>query len=89
MVRREQPDYLSYLLRLWQVGSQSHFASAAGQVKWRASLESPHTSERWSFASLDELFAFLQVQTSQSDEVEVTKAAHLELNRETIGSSHE
>jgi len=52
----ERCDYLSYLLRLWRVGTE--------KTTWRASLESPHTGERIGFASLGELFAFLQQQTS-------------------------
>jgi hypothetical protein len=49
----EEPSvYHAYLLRLWRVQLQ-------GQTQWRASLESPHTSERQSFASLEQLFAFL------------------------------
>ena len=52
----ERRDYLSYLLRLWQVGTE--------KAVWRASLESPHTGERIPFASLDALFDFLQQQTS-------------------------
>lgn len=53
---QERRDYLSYLLRLWRVGKEN--------AVWRASLESPHTGERIGFAGLDELFAFLQQQTS-------------------------
>lgn len=53
---KEQPDYVSYLLRMWP-------ANGEGKVAWRASLESPHTGERIGFASLDELFAFLRQQT--------------------------
>jgi hypothetical protein len=49
----EEPnDYYAYLLRLWRTERQ-------GQTQWRASLESPHTGERQSFASLEQLFAFL------------------------------
>ena len=44
--------YHAYLLRLWRVQYQ-------GQIQWRASLESPHTGERQSFASLEQLFTFL------------------------------
>ena len=50
---KSQPRYLSYLLRLWQTGSQP---------AWRASLESL-TGERQGFADLEELFAFLKSQT--------------------------
>ena len=47
---KEQSDYLSYLLRLWQVSEE--------ETTWRASLESSHTGERKGFASLDDLFDF-------------------------------
>jgi hypothetical protein len=49
----ERPQYLAYMLRLWQDQDQ------AGP-QWRASLESPHTGERRGFASLEALFAFLE-----------------------------
>lgn len=52
---RERPDYLSYMLRLWR-------ARERGPPDWRASLQSPQTSERVSFATPDELFAFLREQ---------------------------
>ena len=45
--------YISYLLRLWKTKS-------GGERVWRASLESPHTGERKSFASLTNLFTFLE-----------------------------
>ena len=50
------PDYLSYMLRLWR-------AHERGVSVWRASLQSPQTGKRVSFATLDELFAFLREQT--------------------------
>jgi hypothetical protein len=52
---REQ-RYISYLLRLWQTRS-------GGERVWRASLESPQTEERKSFASLTDLFTFLEQET--------------------------
>jgi hypothetical protein len=52
----EQPDYLSYLLRLWREDGK-------GSTDWRASLESALTGKRYVFPSLMELFAFLQRQT--------------------------
>lgn len=52
----EQPDYLSYLLRLWREDSK-------GPTNWRASLESAITGERHVFPCLMELFAFLERQT--------------------------
>lgn len=51
-----QQRYLSYLVRLWQTGD-------SGRQIWRASLESPGSGERQGFASLKELFEFLERQT--------------------------
>jgi hypothetical protein len=51
----EQADYVSYLLRLWRENDE--------EKGWRASLESVHTGECKGFASLDDLFVFLQRQT--------------------------
>jgi predicted ester cyclase len=57
-----QPDYRSYLLRLWRIQG----ASSA----WRGSIESPHTGERLGFGSLNDLFAYLQKQTGAMPEAE-------------------
>ena len=45
--------YEAYLLRVWE-------SDQAGQLIWRASLESSDTGERRGFADLDSLFAYLQ-----------------------------
>lgn len=58
---KEQPDYASYLLRLWRTSGEE-------KTVWRASLESPHTGERLGFASLDDLFDFLRQQTGVSSD---------------------
>jgi hypothetical protein len=58
-----EPRYVSYLLRLWQVQSQE------GPV-WRASLEQASTGERRGFASLADLYAFLERETAPVDEDE-------------------
>jgi hypothetical protein len=52
----ESHDYYSFLLRVWQTSSH-------GKVVWRASLESAQTGERYGFADLASLFAFLEEQT--------------------------
>ena len=71
----EQPGYLSYLLRLWQVNGDggSHRGSGEShhideQAIWRASLESSHIGGRKVFASLDDLFGFLREQTGEQVE---------------------
>ena len=51
---KEQPEYLSYLLRLRRVSGQ--------EAIWHASLEDPHTGELHNFASLEEVFDFLRAQ---------------------------
>ena len=53
----QQQRYFAYMLRLWQVSSDR-------ELIWRASLESPHTGERYGFANPELLFAFLEEQTS-------------------------
>jgi hypothetical protein len=54
---REQPAYLSYLLRLWQV-------NGGRQGSWRASLKSASSGEQLVFASLEELFDYVRAQTT-------------------------
>ncbi len=49
--------HLAYLLRLWEVRD-------GDQRIWRASLQSPTTSERHAFANLEDLFDFLEDRTT-------------------------
>jgi hypothetical protein len=58
LMMKRPPGYLSYLLRLWQSGHKD-------RAVWHASLESPMTGERLGFASLKELFAFLEAQAEE------------------------
>ncbi len=51
----QEPRYLAYMLRLWQVRDNE-------KMIWRASLESPHTGERLGFANLEALFDFLSAE---------------------------
>jgi hypothetical protein len=60
-VSEERRRYVSYLLRLWQAQSQE------GLV-WRASLEQANTGERRGFASLADLYAFLEQVTASANE---------------------
>ena len=58
---KRQRRYLSYLLRLWQ---ESAGDLAGGDPPlWRASLEWPRSDKRQGFASLVDLFAFLERET--------------------------
>ncbi len=45
--------YESFLLRVWE-------SDQAGELIWRASLESTDTGERRGFTDLDGLFAYLE-----------------------------
>ncbi len=56
----EQPDYLSYLLRLWREDDE-------GKAVWRASVESSLSDERVGFAHPEELFEFLRRQTNEQE----------------------
>ncbi len=59
--QRQEHRYLSYLLRLWQT------KDGRKQV-WRASLERPGSEERLGFASIRDLFQFLEAQTEGHNE---------------------
>jgi hypothetical protein len=52
--------HLSYLLRLWRTGHKEN-------PVWRVSLETPGTGERQGFASLKDMFDYLQAQTEVLD----------------------
>ena len=60
---KQRRRYLAYLLRLWKEGA------APDPLQWRASLEWPQSGRRQAFASLEDLFAFLEdeIRSSQSD----------------------
>lgn len=49
--------YFSYLLRIWQTGSEE-------PSTWRVMLEDPHTRQTFGFESLDALFYHLQKLTA-------------------------
>jgi hypothetical protein len=54
----ESDGYQVYLLRLWRAHCQR-------QWDWRASIESPGSGERQSFASLDQLSIYLGEQSER------------------------
>ena len=60
----EKKVYVSYLLRMWQTGG-SKGADIREAALWRASLQNPLSGERFVFASLEELFCYLQRQTGR------------------------
>jgi hypothetical protein len=70
MQDKERPEYLSYLLRLWR-------ASGEDKAVWRASLEDPHSGDRWGFASLADLFTYLEEETGRvaEDQARVNREA--------------
>jgi hypothetical protein len=53
---KRTPDYLAYLLRLWRDNQKQ---------AWRATVQNPHTGERYTFASLPALLVFLETETGQ------------------------
>ncbi len=56
-----QKDYFAYMLRLWRECNNGVCSTSEGGF-WRASLQSTHSNNRLMFASLDELYHFLQIQ---------------------------
>jgi len=62
----QQRRYLAYLLRLWREssGEPSPGGLPGSEAPlWRASLQSPRSDELQGFASLADLFAFLEKET--------------------------
>jgi hypothetical protein len=57
-----QVRYHAYLLRFWQTDDNA---------PWRASLEDPHNGTTHGFASMKELFAFLDSATSKITETDL------------------
>ena len=54
----KQPDYLSYLIRVWRAPTDTGHT-------WRASLEDPVTQNVHGFKDMESLFAFLLAQTRE------------------------
>jgi hypothetical protein len=67
---KTEPDYLSYLLRLWRADDKDSTQQGDKRVVWRASLQNTRTRDRRGFASLEELFRFLQGQTEEPSRTE-------------------
>jgi hypothetical protein len=62
---KQQPDYISYLLRLRRVSGQGESQTSNEQVVWHASLEDPRTGEQHHFASVEEALEFLRAQMGE------------------------
>lgn len=58
----DAPHLRAYMLRLWEVRSRDPECPAT----WRFSLEDPHTGERYGFADLNGLIAFLKAELTSS-----------------------
>ncbi len=82
---KTQPDYVSFLLRLWRVSDEGKSQPGAKKAVWRASLENPHTSERKGFAGLDELFSFLREQTEETPKCARAKLPQEESSADLAG----
>jgi hypothetical protein len=62
--KRNQPEYFSYLLRIWRTGQKE-------KEQWRATLEHITSGEKYFFTSLQELFSFIRQKTSQTTELDL------------------
>ncbi len=62
-MKSSRTEYQSYLVRLWRSGERE---------TWRVTLEQVGNHERFSFADLEQFFAFLR---SQTDRVKRTDQA--------------
>lgn len=71
MMTNERKDYLSYMLRLWRSGQ----ADVEERAIWRASVEIPQTRDRFVFASLAELFLFLEQEVDENERCSIPGVA--------------
>ena len=62
---KQQPDYISYLLRLRRVSGQDESQTSSERVTWHASLEDPRTGQQHHFASVEEVLEFLRAQMGE------------------------
>jgi hypothetical protein len=58
-VNRDRAGYQAYMVRLWRVEGDHE--------TWRFLVEDAHTGQRWSFADLAALCAFMQEKTGMAD----------------------
>ena len=62
--KKQHKRYLSYMLRLWRENADG--LAKSDKPPWRASLERPQVGERLGFASLVDLFAYLEEETESN-----------------------
>ena len=65
----EEQRYQSYLLRLWET-------TRGGEGIGCASLQDPHTGERKGFASLKDLFPFLEEEIGRARDQPTAKGGY-------------
>lgn len=53
----KHPIYYAYLLRVWRDGPDN---------PWRATLEDPHTGDVIGFATIEQLYDFIQSQVAEN-----------------------
>lgn len=78
MMLKRLHQHPAYLLRLWPVRNQE-------RTIWRASLENAHTGELLGFATLEQLTAFLEAQTTALVEGQTTPIRNIPGSRESSG----
>jgi hypothetical protein len=77
----QQPNYFSYLLRLWREDDDEmlHQIDEAldhteSRMSWLASLESSLAGQRQGFGNLEDLFAFLRQRAGMASDPESAEA---------------
>jgi hypothetical protein len=66
-------SYLAYLIRLRKVETENGPA-------WRVVLEDAHSTQRWGFADLPELYRFLNKKTAAALDLVGTHPTHFDAN---------
>ncbi|HEY75178.1 MAG TPA: hypothetical protein G4O00_03230 [Thermoflexia bacterium] len=56
------PRYFAYLLRCWEERGRE-----GGEIRWRFSLEDPHTGQRWGFEGMEAMVRFLRRRLAEEE----------------------
>jgi hypothetical protein len=76
-MQTNQPDYLSYLLRLWRIEREETGVTDKSTPAWRASLECAQTGEVVQFRDLGALIGYLLVQTGTLHNLNIYVNIHM------------
>lgn len=70
-MQTDQPNYLSYLLKLWRIDGKEAGAPGSSTPDWHASLECAQTGEVMQFCNLEALIGYLLFRTDAPHDLKI------------------